>query len=432
VTARTDAGAARRRDAEAAQAAGQPAGGRSPEDGPPARRLSANLDGVTGSETLRISGIAAQMRARGAPVVSLSAGEPDFPTPGHIREAGIEAIRSGRTRYTPTAGIPELRAAVAEKLERENGVPCAAENVVVTVGAKQAIFHACLALFGPGDEVLVPAPYWVSYPAMVRLARAVPVPVATADPAGKVTVRELAAAATSRTRGLLLNSPSNPTGAVYDERELAAIAGFCAGRDLWVISDEIYERLCYVRSSAPSIAALGGDARARTVTVNGFSKAFAMTGWRIGYAAAPPAVAAALETVQSHSTSNCSSVSQHAALAALVEREASDAAVAAMREEFRRRRDRLVEGLAGLPGVRSPVPDGAFYVFSDLRELLGGDAPGAADAFCERLLREHALALVPGGAFGAEGRVRWSFAASDRELAEGVERFRRAVLGGER
>jgi aspartate aminotransferase len=397
----------------------------------PARRLSANLDGVSGSETLRIAGLAAGMRARGAPVVSLGAGEPDFPTPAHIREAGIEAIRSGRTRYTPTAGIPELRAAIAAKLERENGIACGPECVVVTVGAKQAIFHACLALFGPGDEVLVPAPYWVSYPAMVRLARAVPVPVPAADPSGKVTVTELEAATTPRTRGLLLNSPANPTGAVYGERELAAIADFCAARDLWVVSDEIYERLCYVRPSAPSIAAVNDGARARTVTVNGFSKAFAMTGWRIGYAAAPPAVAQALETVQSHSTSNCSSVSQHAALAALVQREASEAAVTAMRDEFRRRRDRLVEGLDGIPGVVSTVPDGAFYVFTDLREILGGEAPGAADAFCERLLREHALALVPGGAFGAEGRVRWSFAASDRELREGVERFRRAVLGPE-
>jgi aspartate aminotransferase len=403
-------------------------------------RLSPNLDGVTGSETLRISALAAQLSARGTRVVSLSAGEPDFATPDHVRAAGARAIAEGRTRYTPNAGIPALREAIAEKLGRENAVDYAPDEVLVSAGAKQVLFNACLALFGPGDEVLVPAPYWVSYPAMVRLARATPVPISTGRGEGyKLSAGRLAASLTPRTRGLILNSPANPTGAVYDERELAELAGLCLERNLWILSDEIYERLCYERPRAPSIAALGPEVRARTVTVNGFSKCFAMTGWRLGYGAAPREVVRALDVVQSHSTSNASSVSQYAGLAALTEREASERAVEAMRRAFHARRDRMVAALAGLPGVAGVPPAGAFYLWSDVSEAATrlcdgveraahpGGRPGLSDDFCARLLERHGLALVPGSAFGLEGHVRWSFAASEDEIDEGVARFREAL-----
>lgn len=392
-------------------------------------RCSPNLDGIAGSETLRISAVAADLRSRGVRVVSLSAGEPDFETPEHIRAAAEAAIAHGRTRYTPTAGIAPLRTAIVEKLARENGLDYAADEILVAAGAKQVLFNACMALFGPGDEVLVPAPYWVSFPAIVRLSRARPV-IVPGDPGSgyKVSPEVLRAAAGPRTRGLILNSPGNPTGAVYSERELAEIAEVCLERDLWILSDEIYEKLCYDRPVAPSIAALGSEVRRRTVTVNGFSKTFAMTGWRVGYGAAPREAIEAMEVVQSHSTSCACSVSQHAALAALTEHDASERAVGAMREAFRRRRDRLVQGLAGVPGVVNSVPAGAFYLLSDIAGVLEGRmGVGGADEFCERLLEDQALALVPGTAFGADGHVRWSFAASEAEIDDGVGRFRAAV-----
>ncbi len=407
-------------------------------------RISENLTGVAGSETLRIAARAAELRARGQRVVSLSAGEPDFDTPEHVRAAAERAIAEGRTHYTPNAGIAPLREAIAAKLGSENAIAYAPDEVLVSCGAKQVLYNACVALFGPGDEVLVPAPYWVSFPAMVRLARATPVIVpAGAESGWKVTAARLAEALTPRTRGLVLNSPSNPTGAVYDERELAGIAELCLERRLWVLSDEIYERLCYERPRSPSIAALGPEMRELTVTVNGFSKCFAMTGWRLGYGAAPREVVQAMDVVQSHSTSNASSVSQYAGLAALTERAASERSIAAMREAFRARRARLLAGLEGLPGVRSVPPAGAFYVWSDVSEtaprLLGGGGPagdgrprpGLADEICGELLERRGLALVPGGAFGGEGHVRWSFAASEEEIDEGLDRFRKAVQGGD-
>lgn len=391
-------------------------------------RLSLNLEAIAGSETLRIMAAVERLRARGVRVVSLAAGEPDFETPAHIRAAAVQALAEGRTRYTPNAGIPALRSAIAEKLGRENGVPYAAEEVVVTSGAKQALFNACFALFGPGDEVLIPAPYWVSYPAMVRMARAEPVIVQSEFGAGyKVTPDAIRSALTRRTRGLILNSPSNPTGAVYDEGELAALAEVCLEGDLRIISDEIYEKLSYGPGITPSIAAIAPQVRARTVTVNGFSKAYAMTGWRLGYGAAPRHVADAIGVVQSHTTSNASSISQYAGLAALTERQTTEGAVRAMREEFRRRRDLLLSGLQGLAGVESVVPEGAFYVFTDLGEVAAG--AGGSEAFCARLLERQALALVPGSAFGMERHVRWSFAASQEDIEEGVRRFRAAVAG---
>ena len=447
-------------------------------------KLSANVEGLAGSETLRISALAADLRARGMRVVSLSAGEPDFETPEHIRAAGVAAIAEGRTRYTANPGIAPLREAIAEKLARENGVSYTPEEVLVSAGAKQVLFNACMALFGPGDEVLIPAPYWVSYPAMVRLARARPVVVsAAADTGYKVSVDALRSATSARTRGLILNSPSNPTGAVYSESELADIAELCLERGLWILSDEIYEKLCFSRATAPSIAATSAEVRARTVTVNGFSKTYAMTGWRLGYGAAPREVIAAMDVIQSHTTSCASSVSQHAGLAALTQREASEQAIGAMRAAFRRRRDQLLDGLAGIPGVVNVRPEGAFYLLSDISGLCGrpatdGDGdpaseigeprggasalrtgerhgPGGgmaaapavasaatadveigpgrafdgADAFCTHLLERHGLALVPGTAFGVEGCVRWSFAAADSEIEEGVTRFRAAASG---
>jgi aspartate aminotransferase len=407
-------------------------------------RLSPNLQGIAGSETLRIAALSAELSARGVRVISLSAGEPDFATPEHVRAAAERAIAEGRTRYTPNAGIAPLREALAGKLRSENGVAYAPDEIVVSAGAKQVLFNACQVLFGPGDEVIVPAPYWVSYPAMVRLARATPVFVAAGREEGyKVSAAQVADALTPRTRGLILNSPSNPTGAVYDEMELADLAALCEEHDIWILSDEIYERLCYERERAPSIAALGPEVRARSVTVNGFSKCFAMTGWRLGYGAAPREVARAMDVVQSHCTSNASSVSQYAGLAALTEREASERAIQTMRRAFHARRDRLVAGLAGLPGVDCVTPAGAFDVWCDVRGAAaragsgsmeaapGGHTVGLADDFCARLLERQALALVPGGAFGMDGHVRWSFAAAEEVIDEGVARFREAVLARE-
>ncbi|MBA2565335.1 MAG: pyridoxal phosphate-dependent aminotransferase, partial [Gemmatimonadetes bacterium] len=361
---------------------------------------SPNLAGVPGSETLRISSLAAELRRAGRSIVSLSAGEPDFDTPEHIRAAGAAAIAEGKTRYTPTAGVAPLREAIAEKLERENGIRRTPDEVLVSAGAKQVLFNACMALFGPGDEVLIPAPYWVSFPPMVRLARATPVIVTTGlDRGWKVDPEGLRQHLTPRTRGLILNSPSNPTGAVYDKQELAGIAEFCVAHGLWILSDEIYETLCYdsaEAAGAPSIAGLDPEVAAHTVTVNGFSKTYAMTGWRIGYGAAPRAAIEAMEIVQSHCSSNASSVGQAAALAALTEREASRRAVTSMRSAFERRRGRLVAGLDGLEGVANRPPDGAFYLFSDVRGVLdsrgAGSSASSADDFCDWLLREHGLA----------------------------------------
>lgn len=391
-------------------------------------RLSSRVRAISPSPTVSIDAKAKEMVRRGIDVISFGVGEPDFDTPAHIKEAGIEAIRAGFTKYTPVLGIPELREAISAKLRRENGLDYPPAQILVSSGAKESLYHAVMALCEPGDEVLIPAPYWVTYPEQVKLAGGVPVVVeAGGETEFKVTPGMLAARATERTRLLILNSPSNPTGAVYTREELRAIADFCVARDLAVVSDEIYEKLVY-EGEFVSIASLGPEIRARTVVINGVSKAFAMTGWRIGYAAGEPDVIKAMSSLQSHSTTHPASMAQKAAAAALA---GPLDAVRAMAEEFRRRRDDVVERLERVPGLRVRRPAGAFYVFPNVEGVLGRSLDGRTVAtdldLAEALLTEGRVALVPGTAFGAPGHLRLSYATSMERLREGLDRLE-AVL----
>lgn len=385
------------------------------------------------SATMAVSARARELRAAGHDVIDLSAGEPDFGTPHFIAEAGIDAIRNGQTYYAPPAGLPALREAIAAELARQSGRDISPASVVVTVGAKQALFNACFVLFGPGDRVLVPAPYWTSYPALVHLARAEPVAV-HADPERgfKVTVRELDRAAEGGVRGLILNSPSNPTGAVYTPDELEAIASWAAERDVWLISDEIYARICYVGERAPGLLDLDPALGRRAVVVNGASKIFAMTGWRIGYSHSDPELARRMAALQSQITSCASTPAQFAATAAYRAGPAELDTVQQMIDTFRRRRERVVALFdKRLPGVSYVRPDGAFYVFFRADPWAqAGDASAAGSVeVCTRLLEETGVALVPGAAFGDDRFIRLSFAASEEVLVEGIHRLASARVG---
>lgn len=389
---------------------------------PPA--LSANLAHLTPSETLAINALAQKKRAAGEDVVDLSAGEPDFGTPPLATEAGIRAIQQGKTHYPPNQGVLELRVAAARHLSLlSGGRPVNADHLIVSSGAKQSLFNTCFALFGPGDKVLVPSPYWVSYPQMLHFARAEPVFVPGAPEWSlKVGVEDLDRAADAKTRGLILCSPSNPTGAVYARAELKAIAEWAAKRGIWVISDEIYRRIHFGPGPAPSVLDLPDDLLERTVVIYGVSKAYAMTGWRIGLTLAPPAVSKAIAGVQSHTTSGASHPAQWAAAAALGD-ERVEQDVDRMVEAFRRRRDLVVSAFRrDLPGVEFVEPVGAFYLFFRVDHLFAGDMTSAA-VFCERLLDETGLALVPGNAFGDPRWARLSYATSEEELTRALGRL---------
>ncbi|WP_027459459.1 pyridoxal phosphate-dependent aminotransferase [Deinococcus murrayi] len=380
--------------------------------------LSARARGLKPSATVAVTSRALELRRAGADVLSLSVGEPDFETPPHVRAAGIAAIEAGHTRYTPVSGLPELREAVSAKFARENGLEYPPDAVTVTSGGKQALFNALFALLDPGDEVLIPAPSWVSYPEMVALMGAVPVAVPTRAEAGFVLDPEdLAARVTPRTRLVVLNSPGNPTGAVYPAPVLEAVADLARRRGLWLLSDEIYEHLVY-EAEHVSPARFAPE---RTLTVNGASKAYAMTGWRIGYAGGPREWIAAMNALQSQSTTGACTVSQHAALAALTEHAATARFVAEARAAYRERRDVLVAGLNAL-GLTTPTPQGAFYVLPDITRL----HPDELEA--SRLLLERGgVAVVPGTDFGAPGRVRLSYAVGPGTLREALRRIE-AVL----
>jgi aspartate aminotransferase len=391
---------------------------------PRAYAPSANVSQLKESATVAVSARAKALRAAGRPVIDLGVGEPDFDTPEFIRRAAQRAIDAGATRYTATEGILPLRQAVArdanESAAGPGGGRVSEDEVVVSTGSKQALFNACFVLFGTGDEVLVPTPAWTSYYEMVALARATPVPV-RGDPARalKVTADELARAATPRTRGLILNSPCNPTGAVYSPEELGAILELADANGWWVISDEIYRRIAYDGPAASSLEV--ARTRDRLVVVNGVAKSYAMTGWRIGWAIAPRAVALAMTALQSHTTSNAAAVSQHAALAALTERDAADAAVREMVGRFERRRDAAVAVLRVAPGLRFVHPAGAFYLYLDVGRVPCDDGdPGGA--FARHLLDRHEVAIVPGSAFMTPGWVRLAYAAPDDQVAAGVRR----------
>ncbi len=388
--------------------------------------LSKNLQYLKASETVWISQEAQRRRAAGEDIIDLSAGEPDFDTPKIAAEAGIRAIQQGKTHYPPTAGILEVRAAVAHHLSLlSGGRPVNADNVVISTGAKQSIYNACMTLFGPGDRVLIPSPAWVSYPQIVYLARAEPVLVpGDIEWSLKVDVDTLARHADNRTTGMILCTPVNPTGAVYSRAELKALAEWTTSRGMWLICDEIYRRIHYGSGPAPSVLDLPDELLQRVVVIYGASKAYAMTGWRVGVALAPRPVAKAMVALQTHVTSGASQPAQWAAAAAFGD-DRVEADVAAMVEAFRRRRNLVVSYFRQyLPGVEFVDPLGAFYFFFRVDQYFNGGISSAAD-FCQQLMASEGVALVPGDAFGDPRWVRLSFAASEKDLSRGLERLAR-------
>lgn len=383
-----------------------------------------NVERMVASSTLAISARAAELKRQGVPIIGLSAGEPDFDTPEPVREAAIAAIREGFTHYTPNTGIPELRTEICRSLEEQNGLRYAPDEILCSNGAKQSIAMSILALCRPGDEVLVPAPYWVSYPEMATLAGATPVILETGvESSWRISAEQLESAITPKTRLLILCSPSNPTGSVYTRNELEAIAGVLQRHEhVFVISDEIYQHIIY-DTEFTSFAALA-NMKERTITVNGFSKAYAMTGWRLGYLAAERPLVAAMAKIQGQLTSAPSSISQKAGVAALkMDRSYVDEMVA----HFRRRRDFMHAELSSIDGVVCPLPEGAFYLFPDVSAYLN-EGRTSTD-LCSWLMEEHHVALVPGDAFGAPNCLRISYAASDDDLREAARRLVKGFAG---
>jgi aspartate aminotransferase len=394
--------------------------------------LAARTLNVKPSPTLSLDAEVKAMKAEGRRIVNLGVGEPDFETPNHIREAAVRAVRDGFTRYTPTEGVMELREAVSAKFKEDNGLSYAPSEIVVTCGGKHALYNVAQALFGPGDEVVIPAPYWVTYPPQVLLAGASPVVVGTSEGDGYVLSPEaLDRACTPRTRGLILNSPSNPTGMVYRREDLLALAPVIRARDLWVISDDIYESLIYDGREFVNLPMACPELRDRCVVCHGVSKTYSMTGWRIGFMAAPRPVATTVARIQSQMTSNPCSIAQMAALAALT---GPREPVKRMRDVFDARRRLILGLLGGIPGFRTPTPSGAFYVFPDVSELMGRDLAGccvdSSDTLASILLKECEVATVPGSGFGAEGSLRFSYAASEDEIREGLGRIAKLVVEG--
>lgn len=393
--------------------------------------LSTRVKNVQESETLKITGKAKKMLGEGKDVVSLSAGEPDFPTPDFVGEAAIEAIKRDFTKYTINTGILELRKAIVEKFKRDNNLEYTVDQVIVSTGGKQSLANIFLALLNPGDEVVIQAPYWVSYPEMAHLADAKEVIIYTdIDSDFKITPQQLKDALTDKTKMFIFNSPSNPTGTVYSEDEIRAIMEVLRDReDIFIISDEIYEHLIYGELKHFSPAAVEGFYD-RVVTVNGVSKAYSMTGWRIGYAAGPKWIIDAAGKIQSQTTSNPTSISQVAATAAL---NGNHQVVNEMRDEFKKRRDYLYEEFNKIPGLKVNNPGGAFYMLVSVEGLmgktLGGKVMKDSATLATYLLDEHLLATVPGVAFGAEGYLRLSYADSMENLSKAVERLKAAVNG---
>ena len=399
---------------------------------PPAARVSRRIAAIEESATLAVDAKAKALKAAGEDVIGFGAGEPDFPTPDHVVAAAVAACSDVRNhRYTPAGGLPELREAVAAKTARDSGSEVKAAQVLITNGGKHAVYNAFAALLDPGDEVLMPAPYWVTYPEAIRLAGGVAVAVPTDESTGfRVSVEALEAACTDRTKVLLFVSPSNPTGAVYPPDQVEALARWAADRGLWVVTDEIYEHLVYGDSVFSSMPTLVPELAERCVVVNGVAKTFAMTGWRVGWMIGPADVSKGAVNLQSHAPSHVAHVSQRAALAAVT---GDMACVARMREAFDRRR-RLMHGLLdAIPGVSCPEPEGAFYAFPSLAGVLGRDLGGCTASstleLAEIVLDQAKVAIVPGEAFGAPGYARLSYALGDAQLEEGVTRLAK-LLGG--
>lgn len=389
-------------------------------------RISARIGSITESATLAVDAKAKALKAAGRPVVGFGAGEPDFPTPDYIVEAAVEACHDPKWhRYTPAGGLPALKEAIAVKTKRDSDYEVSASQVLVTNGGKQALYNAFATILDPGDEVLLPAPYWTTYPESIRLAGGVPVSVLTDESTGYLaTIEQLEAQRTDRTKVLVFVSPSNPTGAVYPPSQVAAIGEWANSHGLWVITDEIYEHLVYGDALFSSIVTQVPELADRCIVVNGVAKTYAMTGWRVGWMIGPQDVVKAATNLQSHATSNVANVSQVAALAAV---SGDLAAVEMMREAFDRRRQIMVAMLNEIPGVSCPTPEGAFYAYPSVKELIGkeirGQRPANSTELAAVILDEAEVAVVPGEAFGTPGYLRLSYALSDQDLVEGVGRM---------
>ena len=387
--------------------------------------LSRKAVQISASPTLAIDAKFKAMKADGIDVVGFGCGEPDFDTPENIKNAAIAAINEGQTKYTPASGTLALKKAICEKLKRDNGLDYGTDCIVVSNGAKHSLINTFNAILNPGDEVIVPAPYWVSYTEMVKMADGVPVVIETKEEDDfKFTAQQLKDAITSKTKALVLNSPSNPTGMVYSEDELRAIAEVVVENDIFVVADEIYEKLIYDGKKHVSIASFNEEIKKRTIIINGVSKSYAMTGWRIGFTAAAAEITKVMANMQSHAASNPSSISQAAALEAY---NGTQDTVEEMRKVFEERRNYMVERINSINGVSCRKPEGAFYVMMNIKDILGKEFHGktinTSDDFCELLLEKSLVALVPGAGFGAEGFVRWSYATSMENIKKGLDRL---------
>ncbi len=386
--------------------------------------LSEKAKAISPSATLAIDAKFKDMKAQGIDVVGFGAGEPDFDTPDFIKNAAIQAIHDGKTKYTPAAGTMDVRKAVCEKFKKENGLDYEPTQIIVSNGAKHSLVNAFMAILNPGDEVIIPAPFWVSYPEMVKIADGLPVVIDTKEENDfKFTAEQFESAITPKTRALVLNSPSNPTGMVYTEAELRAIADVAVKHNIYVISDEIYEHLIY-EGERVSIASFGEEIKNLTIIINGVSKTYAMTGWRIGFLAAPAPIAKVISNLQSHATSNPNSIAQVATIAAL---NGTGEEVAMMKKEFKVRRDYMVDRINSIEGVSCRKPQGAFYVMMNISKLKGKTFHGvtihSSDDLANALLDHAKLALVPGSGFGADDFMRWSYATSMENIKEGLDRL---------
>ncbi len=383
-------------------------------------KLAARVSQVTPSLTLAIAAKAKALKAEGIDVCSFSAGEPDFDTPAHIKAAAVKALEEGKTKYGAAAGEPKLREAIAHKLKIDNGLDYKSENVIVTNGGKHSLYNLIVALIDPGDEVIIPAPYWLSYPEMVTLVGGVPVIVPTDATTGyKITPEQLRKAITPKTKLFILNSPSNPTGMVYTPDEIKALAQVVVDADIFVVSDEIYEKILYDGAEHISIGSLGKEIFDRTLISNGFAKAYSMTGWRLGYLAGPVEIIKAASTIQGHSTSNVCTFAQYGAIAAL---QSSQDCVEEMRQAFAKRRQVMLDRLNAIPGLSTAKPDGAFYLFPDISKT------GLKSLeFCDALLEKYQVAVIPGIAFGADDNIRLSYATDLATIEKGMDRLEKFV-----
>jgi aspartate aminotransferase len=385
--------------------------------------LSERVSTLTPSSTLAITAKAKELKAQGFDVIGLGAGEPDFNTPDHIIDSAYQAMKEGQTKYTPAEGIPALRQAICDKLQQDNQLTYNLKQIIVCSGAKHALFNIFQVIINPGDEVIIPIPYWVSYPEQVKLAGGIPIYIeGKEEKSFKVSPEQIEKAITSKTKAIIINSPSNPTGSIYERAELEAIAEVCVKNNLFIISDEIYEKLIYGEAEHISIASFSKEVYDRTFVVNGMSKPYSMTGWRIGYAAGPEKYIRAMVDLSSHSTSNPTSIAQYGALAALV---GTQVPLEMMKKEFKHRRDVTLELLRELPGVSCIEPKGAFYLFPNVTEAVKNSPYSSTDEWVAGLLEEEKVALIPGSGFGSPDNIRISYATSLDVLEEGVRRIKR-------